>query len=445
MSLANTVVKQTFSGDGSNVDFAIPYAIIDDASQETQVFMIDETDPEEVTVTLMVEGELQDYTLTGANPPLEPLPTTVTMNTAPSLTQKILIMRVLDLVQPLDLIVNGQPNPAGIEKALDRVTAICQQLEEKIERAILQAVEDAVSELALPSPVADNIIGWRSDGVGGFFLDNFTADEIIALAGGVPIGGLAGDVLSKASDADADYEWVSGAKTGWSQTLNKMVTAANLSEALDELFDFDYVAPTLSFTASGSTTIREKGDEVMASLLTATVTKTAEDITAVRFYQGASLLDADAAPDPSGGTFNYAWGGSFSDNTTFSVQVDDAVNAPAASASRTFSFVYPYYVGAGAVSLAAASVAALTKRIIASSATRAETITATAGQVLYFAYPASYGALTSILDANNFETISDWTLRTENITGLDSSAVSYRIYEFNNPVVAGDYTYTFKR
>jgi hypothetical protein len=115
------------------------------------------------------------------------------------------------------------------------------------------------------------------------------------------------------------------------------------------------------------------------------------------------------------------------------------------SASASFTFVYPYYYGPGAVGLTAAAVAGLTKDIRTSTASLNRVFTATAGQVYYFAYLASYGALTSILDENGFETIGDWTLRTEDITGLDATAQSYRIYEFDNPVAGGTTNYTFIR
>src|SRR5690606_3821786 len=111
---------------------------------------------------------------------------------------------------------------------------------------------------------------------------------------GVPQDGSSGDVLSKTGEGVNDYAWVSYGKSGWSKSLNKMVTAANLSESLDELFDFDYVPPTLSFTASGSTIIREKGDAVTATTLSATVGKTAEDITEVRFYKGVDLIHTES-------------------------------------------------------------------------------------------------------------------------------------------------------
>ena len=106
--------------------------------------------------------------------------------------------------------------------------------------------------------------------------------------------------------------------------------------------------------------------------------------------------------------------------------------------------MYPYYVGAGAAGLGA-GVSALTKRIINSTANRQELITVNGTQKMYFAYPSSYGALTSILDVNNFNTINDWTRTTVNITGLDGNSVSYYVYEFNNYALAGTYQYNFVR
>ena len=141
----------------------------------------------------------------------------------------------------------------------------------------------------------------------------------------------------------------------------------------------------------------------------------------------------------------------FSDTTSFIGQVDDVAdngNGPSTANSNTvtYSFVYPYYFGFGDPGLTASQVAALTKDVIASTASKTVTFNPNVGgKKFYFAYPASYGALTSILDVNNFETIGDWTLTTTNITGLDTTAQSYRIYSFNNTVVAGTYQYTFKR
>lgn len=60
-------------------------------------------------------------------------------------------------------------------------------------------------------------------------------------------------------------------------------------------------------------------------------------------------------------------------------------------------------------------------------------------EVQYFAYPQSYGVLSSILDDNGFETISDWTLRSE-----VSGTADYYVYEFVNQTIQTDFTYIFK-
>lgn len=289
-----------------------------------------------------------------------------------------------------------------------------------------------------------------SEDVELYTIDNVSLGAEGGGATGVPDGGDTGALLAKASSTAQDLTWDQHAYSGYSSRFNEAFSSTNLTDTINKILDLSYVPPSISFSASGQSTTREKGDAVTSSTLTANVTKTTDDISEVRFYQGATLLDKQNSGGaiPSGGSNTYSWSGSFSDNTTFKAEADDngASGGPTTvSASRTFNFVYPYYVGADSASLAAASVAGLTKRIISSTSNRSESITAGAGEVFYFAYPASYGALTSILDENNFETIGDWTLRTENITGLDGNAVSYRIYEFNNTVTAGSYTYTFKR
>lgn len=258
--------------------------------------------------------------------------------------------------------------------------------------------------------------------------------KVCALGVWEPMGG-GGD--------DVSYE-------GFSARFNEPWSSDGIDDTFQKIIKIEYTPPTVTLSASGNV-LREKGDAVTSSTLTAAITKRSDPIAQVRFYRNPStLLDTQTSGGgiPNGGNSTYNWTGSFSDNTTFRVEVDDtgASGGPStATSTTTFSFVYPYYVGAGAPGLSASSVAGLTKRIITSTASRVETISASGGQVFYFAYPASYGALVSILDVNNFETLPDWTLRTENITGLDGTAVSYRIYEFENPVVAGSYQYTFRR
>lgn len=272
-----------------------------------------------------------------------------------------------------------------------------------------------------------------------------------SIAGGTPPGGLTGDALVKLSDADADVVWESQTYAGYSSRFSTAWDTTGIRNTLLAILNLTYLGPQVSLSASGSGTVREKGNAVTAVTLTATTTKRTDDIASIEFFfNGTAIPGSLSAPpaNPGGGAEVYNWTGSFSDNVTFRADaIDDGTSGgpTTGQGSASFTFVYPYYFGAGAVALSAAAVAALTKDIRVSTASLNKTFTATAGQVYYFAYPASYGVLTSILDENGFQVIADWTLRVANITGLDASAVSYNIYEFNNPVAGGTTNYTFTR
>jgi hypothetical protein len=242
-------------------------------------------------------------------------------------------------------------------------------------------------------------------------------------------------------------EWLgqSGLFEGFSLRYSTALSLASIRDALLYIFNFGYLAPTISLSCSPAQTVREKGDPVAAVTMSATTVKNTNDILAVRHYRNGVLVDTEAAPAAAGGLETFVESTPFSDNMSFYSRVDDDTTTDIQSNTVSYVFVYPYYSDAGAVGLSAANVALLTKDIRVSTASLNKTFTTLNGEVYFFAYPASYGALTSILDENGFETFGDWTLRTENITGLDASAVSYRIYEFNNPVVAGSTNYTFVR
>lgn len=451
MSLANTTVKSISVGNGANKTFAIPFTPIVDDSAETVVYLRDETDPDAITYTLLEEGALNDYTLTGA-PDANSFHVNVELTasfTAPTATQYIIIARVLPLTQTMDMTVSNF-RPPTVEEMGDRLAAMIQQLNEKLSRVPIFDPTERQTEasMIMPTPETDTVLTWNGTGW------EWTTFAAIASGGGsgITAGGTTGQVLRKASDDDGDGEWASYGYEGYSARFSESVDLATLQETLDYIMDITYTAPLITLTASGSGTIREKGTAVLSSTLTAAITKRSDPILTVRFYENTNaLVDTQVAGGgiPSGGNSTYSWTGSFSDTYVFKAEVDDngATGGPTTvSSTVTFTFVYPYYYGGEAAALSAANVRALlTQANIASSSSLTRTLTAGAGDVLYFAYPASYGALTSILDVNGFETFPDWTLRTENITGLDATAQSYRIYEFNNPLSAGDYQYTFIR
>lgn len=288
---------------------------------------------------------------------------------------------------------------------------------------------------------------------GELYVKNEGSWTLAGSVGGVPSGGDEGAVLAKKTVTDGDVEWKAFAYDGHSARFNEQFTSTSLADTLDKIIKIQYTAPLVSLSATGSSTIREKGDAVTASTLTASITKRSDPIAEVKFIDvtdSNTTLDTQTSGGgiPDGGNSTYSWTGSFSDSQQFKVEIKDdgSTGGPTTvSATVNFTFVYPYYYGSGASSLAAASVAGLTKNLISSSANLTRSFSPDGTEVLYFAYPASYGDLVSIFDVNNFNTIADWTKRTENITGLDSNAVSYNIYEFNNVPLAGSYEYRFVR
>lgn len=100
--------------------------------------------------------------------------------------------------------------------------------------------------------------------------------------------------------------------------------------------------------------------------------------------------------------------------------------------SRNVTAVYPSYCGTVANGWAptADTVKALTESLQTGRGTTKSGLSMTNGKIAY-AYPKSYGALTSVKDGNNFEVLGSYT-RSE----LTIDGVEYYCYLLTNPVTA---------
>ncbi len=291
-------------------------------------------------------------------------------------------------------------------------------------------------------------------------VDIITFGQFISLMSDVYSGGILvinkHKLLDKFEIEIAENTGSSGGQTinpsynGISLLTGEQFTSSGLQDTLDKIIRITYLAPTISIAGS-SNIVREKGDTVSSITLTATIAKKSNDISEVRFYQGATLLDTQTSGGAiaSGGQSTYVYSTSFDDNISFSSQVDDALdggNQTIGTASSTsYVFVYPYYVGADVAGLLDTEIVLLEKVVQTAKISYTKVFTADAGDVFYIAYPDTISPLTSILDVNSFETISSWTQTVVALSCLDGSTQQYKVYTFNNPVAAGDYQYTFKR
>lgn len=117
MTITNTTVSQTYQGNNSTTDFAIPFDFID--TDYIYVYLID-ADGVETLQTITTH-----YTLTGGT---TAQPTTVSMITPPASTETLRIERQTDITQETNYIQNGVFPAESHETALDKITQILQEL-----------------------------------------------------------------------------------------------------------------------------------------------------------------------------------------------------------------------------------------------------------------------------------------------------------------------------
>lgn len=129
--------------------------------------------------------------------------------------------------------------------------------------------------------------------------------------------------------------------------------------------------------------------------------------------------------------------------TTYNVNIDDSTTVN--SGSATITFVYPFLYG----STAGTSIdhyIDLTKLV--QTKTNKTVIFNASVEYFWFAFPASYGTLTQILDQNGFDVTSAFTLFssvTVNSAGLDSNwSISYNVYRTTLATTILNAGYTFK-
>lgn len=160
MTLASQTSKNIFVGDGATLVFAYTFRIFEDADLLVTIQDISVTPQTEITLVLT-----SDYTVTGADNPTGgnvTLLLTGQLSSAPIATDNITIQRALPLTQPTDYVEND-PFPADShEDALDRSRMIDQQLQEEIDRSLKLPANITGVSTDLPSPVADQILGWNA-------------------------------------------------------------------------------------------------------------------------------------------------------------------------------------------------------------------------------------------------------------------------------------------
>jgi len=155
MTLSSTVSRTSTDGDGSTTAFSFPYLFFADA--DLKVIIVNETTNVETTKTITTH-----YTVTGAGVAAGG---TVTMGTAPTTSEKLVIQREEQYTQGLDLVEND-PFPSDlVEQQFDTLTMLTQQLKTLSDRSIKLSDGDfSGADPTLATPVANAYILWDSAG-----------------------------------------------------------------------------------------------------------------------------------------------------------------------------------------------------------------------------------------------------------------------------------------
>jgi hypothetical protein len=237
--------------------------------------------------------------------------------------------------------------------------------------------------------------------------------------------GVFGDTLDVITDVTSNANGhITGVETS-TLTLPNVQTLENRLDALE----YNPIDIT-SFVVSPSTTLYKFAGNATYDLDFSWSTNTTPTlITLVSDFSSPTFTSADTAYDEPAFSITNSTGAEVSHTWTLSV-VDSQSSSD--SSSKTIRWVYPFFYGEDASDLSGGTgIETLTKNV-SRKGNKTFGINAT-NEFIYFAYPASYGNLSTILDGNGFNVTSSFTQSTANVTPpISGVARSYNIYKSNS-------------
>jgi hypothetical protein len=158
MSISSEVRRAgPYAGNGSTVAFAFSFKVF----ATSQVRVTRTTSGTEAVLTLTTDYSVSLNANQNTNPG-----GTVTMVTAPTTAQTVTITSNVANLQPTAIANLGGFYPEVINDSLDRATIQIQQLDERLDRALVIPVSSSGIDTELPAPESSKLIGWDSAGTG---------------------------------------------------------------------------------------------------------------------------------------------------------------------------------------------------------------------------------------------------------------------------------------
>lgn len=207
---------------------------------------------------------------------------------------------------------------------------------------------------------------------------------------------------------------------------------------------YPYIKPTASVSVTPNGGTYERGTSVTVTALKVNATKKSSAIASVVAKNGATTLATVTEGVANGGSFNCLpeEGITLTSNTTFTGVVTDVDGGSASANSTTFTFIDPYYYGvvADGTTITSDILKSLSKDV-KTKGNKTYSYTC-AGECPVIAYPASYGALKSIMDPNNFENVAAFTQSSVTVETLGGN-VEYYVYVKTASTIT-NFAFTFK-
>ena len=196
-----------------------------------------------------------------------------------------------------------------------------------------------------------------------------------------------------------------------------------------------YVNPSATVSYSQPNTVLKKGQTFDLTITVSGINKGTSDVAELILIQDGTVLET--IPYVTGtNSYEFSPITGINTNCSFQIKVADT-QGKQYSTTKSYSFVDPYYIGATDDIPTADTVVTLTE-IVEAKSNKTKKVNA-ADQYVVYAYPASYGSLSSIIDGNGFENLTDYTKISLTING-----VAYNCYHTIGKKSMTNFSYTYK-
>lgn len=203
MAISSTTIRQDYQGNGTTTTFAIPArGAISSASAELEVWLRDETTANAVTETL--QTITTHYTISGSN---------VEMVTAPASDEKLILVLKMANTQTFDITDSGGFQPTTQELTFDRLVAMIQRLDERLNRSLCwkQTEQWSGQPEIEPAGHAEEVLGQNAAGTA---LAWYSADDLFDMATGSFSAQVTNSIANNQSATDlTDVSIASGSYT----------------------------------------------------------------------------------------------------------------------------------------------------------------------------------------------------------------------------------------